>query len=97
MDEQELVPVYDAMDEIQAVLHRELLEEAGFDVMEREYESDIFVGVRQNDLHSQLLVHSEDAERASQLIAEYNEEAEDGDLEIDDTDNDAEAADNSEK
>ncbi|MHB9026900.1 MAG: putative signal transducing protein [Armatimonadota bacterium] len=72
--------VFDAPDEVQAVLYRSLLEEAGIDVVERPLETDWFEGVRQQGLHSQLLVREEDAPRAAELVAAFRQEAEEGDF-----------------
>jgi len=82
MDANDLVVVFDAADEIQTILYRTLLEEAGFDVLERPMETDEFAGVKQRDLHSQLLVLREHAARARELIAAFTEEAEIGSLEL---------------
>ena len=84
MSEDELVPVFNTLDGVEAVLFRSLLEEAGIDVEERPYETDWFEGVRQHGgLHSQLLVRATDAERARALIAAFREEAEQGELPAD--------------
>ncbi|MHB9130106.1 MAG: putative signal transducing protein [Armatimonadota bacterium] len=77
---EDYIVVYNAMDEIQALLYRNLLEEAGIDVLERPMEIPWLEGLRLDDIHSQLLVHEEDVERASQLIEAFHQEAEEGTL-----------------
>jgi hypothetical protein len=77
----DLVPVYDAGDEIQALLYRTMLEEAGIDVFERPYEAEWLEGVQQRGLHSELQVRAEDAETARALVASFTQEAETGELE----------------
>ncbi len=74
------VPVFDAMDAVEALLYRSLLEEAGIDVEEKLFEPDWFEGVRQDYLHSQLLVHAADVAQARELIAAFHEEAQRGEL-----------------
>lgn len=90
----DLVVVYDAEEEVHAVLYRSLLEEAGIDVVERPLEAEWLEGVRLRALHSQLLVRAEDAERARALVDAFQQDAEDGDLSTETTDipskNDAE-------
>lgn len=81
MDTNELIAVYDAADEVTALLHRTLLEEAGIDVVERPWETEWFESVRQRGLHSQLLVRVTDAERARQLLAAFDRQADAGQLE----------------
>ncbi|HEY3416405.1 MAG TPA: DUF2007 domain-containing protein [Armatimonadota bacterium] len=76
----ELQVVFAASDEVEAVLFRSLLEEAGIDVVERPFESDWFEGVRQQGLHSQLLVREEDVPRARELVTAFAEEAAAGEL-----------------
>jgi hypothetical protein len=80
MADEELVPVYDAPTEVDALLNRTLLQEAGIDVVERILESDWFEGVQQKALHSQLLVRAEDADRARELLTAFAEEAQSGEL-----------------
>lgn len=80
MTNSDLVAVYNATDEVQALLYREMLQEAEIDVVERPLEADWLEGVRLDGLHSQLLVKSEDAERARALIAAFAAEAEQGEL-----------------
>jgi len=84
MDEKELVAVFDATDAVDALLYRSLLEEAGIDVEERFFEPDWFEGVRQDNLHSQLLVRASDAERAREFVTSFHDEAESGELLNDD-------------
>ncbi len=84
MDENALVAVFDAADAVEALLYRSLLEEAGIDVEERVFEPDWFEGVRQDDLHSQLLVRAADAERARALVKAFHDEAQQGELLTDD-------------
>ena len=83
MGNDDLVVVFDAVNEVQTILYRSLLEEAGIDVIERPLEIDELAGVKQRDLHSQLLVRQADAAQARELIAAYTEEAELGTLEQD--------------
>jgi hypothetical protein len=83
MADDELVVVYSAVDEVDALLHRTMLEEAGIDVEERPLEVEWLESVRQRGLHSQLLVRQEDVARATELIKSYDEESERGDLEAD--------------
>jgi hypothetical protein len=80
MAEDRLVAVYDAYTEVEAVLYRSMLEEAGIDVVELPLEVEWFEGVRQRNLHSRLLVSAEDAERARELIVAFHEEAQTGEL-----------------
>lgn len=80
MGEDELVAVFDAEDEIQALLYRSMLEEAGIDVIERPMEEPWLEGVMVRALHSQLLVREEDAERAYLLVESFRQEAEEGTL-----------------
>ena len=82
MDDRELVVVFDAESDVQALLYRTMLEEAGIDVVERQLEVPWFEGVRWRALHSQLLVRAEDAERASTLVREFTEAAEQGNLNV---------------
>lgn len=90
----ELQPVFDAADEVEAVLYRSLLEEAGIDVVERPFEAEWFEGVRQQGLHSELLVRKEDAQRATELVAAFHQEAEEGELADDLLDQAANSEDN---
>jgi len=83
MSESALVAVFNAPDEIQALLYRTVLEEAGIDVVERTYEITLFESVRQNALHSELLVRAEDADRARALLAAFYQEAATGELALD--------------
>ncbi len=80
MAEDELVAVYGAESEIDALLHRELLEEAGIDVMEQVRESEIFAGITYDTLHSVLLVRAADADRARELLDAYAAEEASGEL-----------------
>lgn len=80
MMEDQLVVVYDAYTAVEALLYREMLEEAGIDVVERPLEAEWFEGVRQRNLHSQLLVSAEDEARARELIEAFHEEAQTGEL-----------------
>lgn len=80
MTESELIPVYDASDATEALMFRNMLEEAGIPVVEREMESDWLEGVKLDDLHSQLMVRAEDAEQASALVAAFQSEADTGEL-----------------
>ena len=89
MDHDALVPVYDAETEVEAVLYRTMLEEAGIDVVERPYETVWLESVKQRALHSQLLVRAEDAERARALVAAFEEEAARGELNLEGGDADA--------
>ena len=86
MRDEALAVVFDATDEVQALLYRTMLEEAGIDVLERPLETLMFESVRQRALHSQLLVRREDAARARGLIDAFREEAERGELTVDPTD-----------
>lgn len=78
MEDEDLVPVYDADDEVEALLYRSMLEEAGISVIERPLEEPWLEGVMQRSLHSQLLVRDEDAERAFALVDAFRHEADDG-------------------
>lgn len=80
MRDDELVPVLNAETEIEAFLYRTMLEEAGIDVIERPFEEEWFEGVKQQQLHSQLLVRDDDAERAGLLISAFRRQAESGEL-----------------
>ena len=82
MADEEPVVVYEAEDEVQAILHRELLEEAGISVFEDPLEQDEFLGVKL--MYSQLLVPKEDAGRARELIDAFDAEANAGELETPD-------------
>ncbi len=53
---------------------------------------DWFEGVRQDDLHSQLLVRAPDAERARELVVAFHEEAQRGELLPDDAAADTDAS-----
>lgn len=83
MGTDELVPVFDAPDEIQALLYKTMLEEAGIGVVERTYEPEWLEGVMQRGLHSQLLVQAADAETARTLVASFTAEADAGELDAD--------------
>jgi len=83
MRNENLVAVFDAIDEVQALLYRTMLEEAGIDVVERQLEAPWFETVKQQALHSQLQVRQQDEERAHRLIAAFHEEAERGELTVD--------------
>ena len=87
MDDQEMVVIFDAEDEIQALLNRTLLEEAGIPVFERLMEAETLEGVKQQGLHSKLLVRLEDVKKALPLIWAFHEESDSGEL-ADDLDND---------
>lgn len=78
MTENTLVAVFDAPDEIQALLYRTMLEEAGIPVMERPMEAEWLEGVMQQGLHSQLLVREGDAEEARRLVEDFRREADEG-------------------
>jgi hypothetical protein len=80
MDEDELTVVFNAEDEVQALLYRNMLEEAGIHVLERPLEAEWFEGVKQSGLHSQLLVRDQDAEQASALVEAFMREADSGEL-----------------
>jgi hypothetical protein len=83
MRNESLVTVFNAIDEVQALLYRTVLEEAGIDVVERQLETPWFETVKQQALHSQLQVRREDEARALELIAAFHEEAERGKLTVD--------------
>lgn len=87
MHEDELVPVFNATSEVEALLYRTMLEEAGIDVIERPFEADWFESIKLDGLHSQLLVRAEDAEEAGQLAADFTREAETGVLSAPDAPN----------
>jgi hypothetical protein len=78
MTDDELVVVFNAEDEVQALLYRNLLEEAGIPVIERPLEAEWLEGVMHQDLHSQLLVREDDAEEAHRLVEAFRREAEEG-------------------
>lgn len=78
MEDDELVTVFDADDEVEALLYRSMLEEAGIAVIERPMEEPWLEGVMQRALHSQLLVREEDAERAFALVDAFRREADEG-------------------
>lgn len=80
MDDDKLVVAYDAETEAEAFLYRTMLEEAKIDVIERPMEDSWFEGVKQQGLHSQLLVREQDAERALNLVEAFSREAESGEL-----------------
>lgn len=80
MREDELVPVYNALSEVDALLNRTMLEEAGIDVVERQLEADWLEGVRQDGLHSQLLVAVANEAEARRLLDDFTREAESGEL-----------------
>ena len=80
MERENLVAVFDAADEVGALLFRTVLEEAGIDVVERPYETLWLESVKQRALHSQLLVRRSDEARARQLIEAFRAEAERGEL-----------------
>ncbi len=86
-----LVVVFDAETEIQAVLYRTMLEEAGIDVVERPWEAYWLEAVRQHDLHSQLLVREADARRARELVEAFRAEANAGKLSLPDDETPADA------
>ena len=83
MSEGKLVVVFSAANEVQALLYRSVLEEAGIDVMERQYETFILESVKQRALHSELLVREEDADKARELVDAFHQEAERGELAVD--------------
>ena len=83
MSDDELVIVYNAEDEIGALLYRTMLEEAGIDVIERPMEEPWLEGIMQQGLHSQLLVRERDAERAQSLVEAFTREADSGELSAD--------------
>lgn len=80
MTDQEMVVIFDAEDEIQALLNRTLLEEAGIPVFERMMEAETLEGVKQQGLHSKLLVRIEDVKKALPLIWAFREEGDSGEL-----------------
>ncbi|HOF86745.1 MAG TPA: DUF2007 domain-containing protein [Armatimonadota bacterium] len=80
MGTDELVPVFDAPDEIQALLYQTMLEEAGIGVVERTFEPEWLEGVMQRGLHSQLLVRAADAETARALVESFSADADAGAL-----------------
>lgn len=80
MTSDKLVPVFSALNEIQAVLYRSMLEEAGIDVFEEMMEDDVFVGVKLRGMHSRLMVREEDAQRATDLVIAYSQEVDRGEL-----------------
>jgi len=94
MDEKRLVMVFEAGDEIEALLHKQLLEEAGIDVVEQPLEPEWLEGVQQRGLHSQLLVAEEDAAQAGELINAFTREADSGELQSETPQSEAEDADN---
>ncbi|HEY3378689.1 MAG TPA: hypothetical protein VGL77_14475 [Armatimonadota bacterium] len=75
---EDLVPVFNATDEVQSLLYCTMLQEAGIDVIERPLEESWLEGVMQQGLHSQLLVRAEDAERAHALVESFRAEADQG-------------------
>lgn len=83
MSDDELVPVYNAETEVEALLYRTMLEEAGIDVVERPLEEGWLEGIKQQALHSQLLVRESDAARAGTLVAAFHREADSGELSAD--------------
>lgn len=80
MSDDELVAVCNAETEVESFLYRSMLEEAGIDVIERPMEESWLEGVKQQALHSQLLVREKDAERAGTLVKAFRREAESGEL-----------------
>ena len=80
MERDDLVPVFDATDEVQALLYKSMLEEAGIGVVERTYEPEWLEGVMQRGLHSQLLVQAGDADTARALVESFSAEATAGEL-----------------
>lgn len=87
MNENELVVVFNAGDEVEALLYRTLLEEAGINVLERPLETAWLETIKQDDLHSQLLVYPADVERARLLIEAFQQEAVQGTLAVDNPEN----------
>lgn len=83
MDNDNLVSVFNATDEVQALLYRSMLEEAGIDVVENQLEAQWLESVKLQGLHSQLLVRPKDEARARELIEAFREEAERGELTVD--------------
>ncbi|MHB0937331.1 MAG: putative signal transducing protein [Armatimonadota bacterium] len=83
MKDDNLVAVFNATDEVQALLYRSMLEEAGIDVVESLLEAQWLESVKLQGLHSQLLVRQADEARARELIAAFREEAERGELAVD--------------
>jgi len=83
MSEEEFTVVFNATDELQALLYRSMLEEAGITVMERPLETDWLEGVKQSGLHSQLLVQEHDLELAAGLVTAFQHEADNGELAAD--------------
>ncbi len=80
----DMVVVFDATSEVQALLFRDMLTEAGIEVYEHLLEDDTFEGVMQNSLHSQLMVSPEDEARATELIVAFTEESASGELDAGD-------------
>ena len=80
MAEEQFVVVMDTEDEVQALLYRRMLEEAGIAVFEIPLETDLLEGVREQGLHSQLMVSAKDAPEAERLIASFEQEADSGEL-----------------
>jgi len=80
MSEENLVVVYGAETAVESMLYRTMLEEAGIDVEEQLLEVEGIGGVTQDWLHSRLLVRPEDEARARELIEEFHEEAQAGEL-----------------
>jgi len=82
VENDKLIAVFNATDEVQALLYRSMLEEAGIDVVEKPLEAQWFESVKQQGLHSQLLVRPKDEVRARELIAAFREEAARGELAV---------------
>lgn len=81
MTEDAYISVFIASNELQAVMHRQLLEEAGMSVIEQRVDCGYPVGmVPVHGMYSRLLVREEDGPHAVQLIAAYADEVERGNL-----------------
>ncbi len=80
MESDALVVVFDAGTEVDALLFRSMLEEAGIDVVERPLEVEWLEGVRPRGLHSQLMVEEQFVDVARVLIDAFQQEADSGEL-----------------
>jgi hypothetical protein len=88
MSAEDPVAVFDAADEVQAMMYRMVLEEASIDVMEIPYENYWLESAKLDALHSRLLVRPEDEARARELIEAFRAEVARGELVIEETPND---------
>lgn len=84
MINEDMVVVFDADSEVQALLYRDMLTSAGIEVYERLLEDETFEGVMQESLHSQLMVHVEDEVRASELVTAFTAASDSGALDAGD-------------